>query len=114
MPSSRERVLAFRSSFANRELADLVAATRSDSLTAAAGAARLRRNDYDWHPISSALSTRALVFQGTQDAPPSWTGEELATVIPQARLTLVPDSGHMPFWEAPETFSPAVESFLLA
>jgi pimeloyl-ACP methyl ester carboxylesterase len=39
-------------------------------------------------------------------------GEELARLISEARLTLVPDSGHMPFWEAPETFFPAVKSFL--
>jgi pimeloyl-ACP methyl ester carboxylesterase len=26
----------------------------------------------------------------------------------------VPHSGHMPFWEAPEVFFPAVESFLAA
>jgi pimeloyl-ACP methyl ester carboxylesterase len=41
-------------------------------------------------------------------------GEELATVLPQAWLTLIPGSGHMPFWEAPERLFPAVETFLLA
>ena len=32
----------------------------------------------------------------------------------KARLTLIPGSGHKPFWEAPEVFFPAVKSFLLA
>jgi proline iminopeptidase len=104
----------YRSWFAERELAELFVPPRSDSLTGAAVAASLRRNGYDWRSILSALSTPALVFHGTEDALPSRVGKELATVIPQARLTLVPDSGHMPFWEAPETFFPAVESFLLA
>ena len=104
----------YRAWFANRDLAELFAAPRSDSLTGAAGAAALWRNGYDWRPILSALSTPALVFHGKEDALPSWVGKELAAVIPQARLTLIPDSGHMPFWEAPETFFPAVESFLLA
>lgn len=104
----------YRSWFANRELAELFAPPRSDSLTGAAVAAQLRRHGYDWRPILSALSTPALVFHGTQDALPIWVGEELATVIPRARLTLIPDSGHMPFWEAPETLFPAVETFLLA
>jgi pimeloyl-ACP methyl ester carboxylesterase len=39
--------------------------------------------------------------------------EELARLI-HAQLTPIPYSGHMPFWEAPETFFPAVESFLVA
>jgi proline iminopeptidase len=103
-----------RPRLANRDLAALFVPPRSDSLTWAAFAAQLRRNGYDWRPILSALSAPALVLHGTEDAPPSWVGKELATVIPQARLTLIPDSGHMPFWEAPETFFPAVESFLLA
>jgi pimeloyl-ACP methyl ester carboxylesterase len=77
-------------------------------------AAQLRRDGYDRRPILSALSTPALVFHGTEDALASWVGEELATVVPRARLTLIPDSGHTPFWDAPEAFFRAVESFLLA
>jgi pimeloyl-ACP methyl ester carboxylesterase len=104
----------YRGWLANRELAELSLPPRSDSLTGAAVGAQLPRDGYDWRPIPSALSTPALVFQGTQDALPNWVGEELATVVPEARLTLIPDSGHMPFWEAPETLFPAAESFLLA
>ena len=104
----------YQSWFANRELAELFAPPRSDSLTGAAVAAQLRRNGYDRRAILSALSTPALVFHGTEDVPPSWVGKELAAVSPQARLTLIPDSGHMSFWEAPETFFPAVELFPLA
>jgi hypothetical protein len=85
---------AYRSWFANRDLAELFAPPRSDSLTGAAVPAQLGRNGYDWRPVLSALSTPALVFHGTEDALPSWVGKELAAVIPRARLTLIPDSGH--------------------
>jgi pimeloyl-ACP methyl ester carboxylesterase len=37
---------------------------------------------------------------------------DLAAMMPHARLEFLPDSGHMPFWEAPGPFFQAVESFL--
>jgi pimeloyl-ACP methyl ester carboxylesterase len=104
----------YRTWFANRDLAELFVPPRSDSLTGTAIAADVWRNGYGWHPIPSALSAPALVLHGTEDALPSRVGKALATVGPQARLTLIPDSGHMPFLAAPETFFPAVESFLPA
>jgi pimeloyl-ACP methyl ester carboxylesterase len=108
MPSACERFVAFRHSLSGRP------PLRSDSLTGAA-IGRKRRNDGDdWRPISSALSAPALVFHGTQDALAIGVGEDLARLTLEAWLTLVPDSGHKPFWEAPETFSPAAGSFLLA
>jgi proline iminopeptidase len=104
----------YRAWFANRELAELFRPPRSDSLTGAAIAARLRREGYDWRPILRALPSPTLVFHGTEDALPTGVAEELVRLLPQARLTLIPGSGHMPFWEQPEAFFPAVESFLLA
>jgi pimeloyl-ACP methyl ester carboxylesterase len=103
----------YRAWFANRELAELFAPPRSDSLTGAAIAARSRRDSHDWRPVLSALSAPALVFHGTEDPLPTGMAEGLARLI-HGRLTLIPYSGHIPFWEAPETFFPAVESFLLA
>jgi proline iminopeptidase len=104
----------YRAWFANRELAELFTPPRSDSLTGAAVAARLRREGYDWRPALRALSIPTLVFHGTEDALPPRVAEELAAVLPQARLTLIPGSGHMPFWEVPEAFFAAVDAFLLA
>ena len=39
---------------------------------------------------------------------------ELSALLPHARLTLIPDAGHMPFWEAPERFFSVVSDFLAA
>jgi proline iminopeptidase len=104
----------YRAWFANPELARLFKPPRSDSLTGAAIAARLRREGYDWRPALRALSGPTLVFHGTEDALPTWVAEGLAELLPQARLALLPGAGHMPFWEAPEAFFAAVDSFLLA
>jgi proline iminopeptidase len=104
----------YRAWFANRELAELFTPPRSDSLTGATVAARLRRDGYDWRPVLRALSIPTLVFHGTEDALPTGVAEGLAELLPQARLTLIPGSGHMPFWESPETFFAAADSFLLA
>jgi pimeloyl-ACP methyl ester carboxylesterase len=104
----------YRAWFANRELAELFAPPRSDSLTGAAIAACLRRNGYDWRPALRALSIPTLVLHGTEDALPTGVAKELAGLLPKARLTLIPGSGHMPFWEMPEAFFAAVDSFLLA
>ena len=77
-------------------------------------AARLRREGYDWRPILRALSVPTLVMHGERDALPTRVGEELAALLPQAWLALIPGAGHMPFWEAPEQFFATVESFLTA
>jgi pimeloyl-ACP methyl ester carboxylesterase len=34
------------------------------------------------------------------------------SILPHARLELVRDAGHMPFWEAPERFFSLVDAFL--
>ena len=39
---------------------------------------------------------------------------ELVALLPRAQRQLVPHSGHMPFWEAPEVFFSSVDSFLAA
>ena len=74
--------------------------------------ARLRREGYDWRPELRALSTPTLVIHGAQDVLPSAVSLEDAHTLPNARHVIVPSSGHMPFWEAPERFFPLVESFL--
>lgn len=98
--------------FADRQMAQLFTPPRSISLTGAAVAARLRREGYDWSGPTRAIEADALVVHGERDLLPASVAHDLAAMIPHARLELLPDSGHMPFWEAPGPFFRAVESFL--
>jgi proline iminopeptidase len=100
--------------FRDAELAQSFAPPKVTSVTGAAVLARLRREGYDWRARLSALSMPTLVIHGEDDALPAAVSAELAALLPRAERVLVPHSGHMPFWEAPEVFFPAVESFLAA
>jgi proline iminopeptidase len=111
--SSHSRAL-YPAWFADRSLAELFTPPRATSVTGAAVAARLRREGYDWTLLLSALRIPTLVIQTERDLLPSWAGRELAEVVPQAKLVTLPESGHMPFWEAPERLFALVESFLTA
>ncbi len=84
------------------------------SVTGATIAARLRREGYDWRAQLRALSAPALVIHGERDALPAAVALELVELLPRARHTLLPDAGHMPFWEAPERFFSVVDAFLAA
>lgn len=98
--------------FADRALAELFSPPRATSITGAAVAARLRREGYDWRPQLSALRAPVLVIAGERDLLPLKSARELADTLPAARLEVIPGSGHMPFWEAPERFFALVDSFL--
>ena len=98
--------------FSDRELAALFNPPRSDSRTGAAVASRLRRDGYDWRAALADLSVPTLVMHGEDDLLPPAVARALVQLLPNARLALVPGAGHMPFWEAPETFFPLVEQFL--
>src|SRR6185437_13214143 len=69
---------------------------------------------YDWRAILRALSTTTLVLHGEQDVLPPAVSLEDARILTNARHVVVPASGHMPFWEAPERFFALLESFLRA
>lgn len=100
--------------FADRGLAGFFTPPRAISLTGAAVLARLRREGYDWRDRLRALRAPTLVLHAEQDPLPDSAARELAELIPDARLAPVPESGHMPFWEAPRRFFALVESFLAA
>jgi proline iminopeptidase len=100
--------------FRDPELAQSFAPPKVTSVTGAAILARLRRDGYDWRARLSALSVPTLVIHGEDDVLPLAVSVELAALLPRAKRVLVPHSGHMPFWEAPQVFFPAVESFLAA
>jgi proline iminopeptidase len=100
--------------FADPQLSQAFTPPRAASRTGAAIVARLRREGYDWTDLIRAIEARTLVLHGELDPLPSTEARQLSALIPDARLVLIPECGHMPFWEAPETFFLLVESFLTA
>ena len=80
--------------------------------TGAAILARLRSEQYDWRDVVRGLSLPSLIIHGAQDPLPVETSRQLASSIPSATHVVIPDAGHMPFWEAPDVFFPTVEAFL--
>jgi proline iminopeptidase len=100
--------------FADRELASRFTPPEALSETGSAVLGRLRREGYDWRAILRALSTTTLVLHGEQDVLPPAVSLEDARILTNARHVVVPASGHMPFWEAPERFFALLESFLRA
>jgi proline iminopeptidase len=106
--------VVYRAWFADPELASSFAPPTVTSDTGAAILARLRRDGYDWRARLRALSVPTLVIHGEEDALPVAVSSELVALLPRAQRHLVPHSGHMPFWEAPDVFFPVVDSFLAA
>ena len=104
----------YSSWFADSDLARSFAPPKVTSDTGSAILARLRREGYDWRPRLRALSVPTLVIHGEDDALPVAVSAELVALLPRAQCQLVPHSGHMPFWEAPDVFFSVVDSFLAA
>lgn len=98
--------------FADRDLATMFAPPRHESASGAAVAARLRKDGYDWREPIAGITASTLVVHGAQDLLPVRVATELSTLISGARLVLIEDSGHMPFWEQPAEFFSAVTGFL--
>jgi proline iminopeptidase len=98
--------------FADAELAAMFSPPRSASRTGAAVSARLRREGYDWRHVLADLNVATLVIHGEQDVLPVEVASQTTALLPHARLTLIPEAGHMPFWEAPQAFFPTVDAFL--
>lgn len=103
-----------RAWFADPSLAATLPTPKATSATGSAVVARLRREGYDWRALLRALSTPTLVLHGERDALPPEVAFELAELLPRASVVLLPDAGHMPFWEAPERFFGEVGDFLSA
>ena len=98
--------------FADPSLAAMFSPPRSESATGAAVAARLRGEGYDWSARLCAVSVPTLVIHGERDLLPVSVAREIVATLRNARLEIIPDSGHMPFWESPELFFTLTESFL--
>jgi proline iminopeptidase len=80
--------------------------------TGASVLARLRAQHYDWRDVLGNISVPTLVVHGKLDPLPVETSSQLVQAIPAATHAVIPDAGHMPFWEAPDVFFPIVEQFL--
>ena len=100
--------------FADPALVTLMPVPSSASLTGATIAARLRRDGYDWSDRLRDPGIPTLVVHGANDLLPATMAEHTVAHLRTARLALIPDAGHMPFWEAPDTFFPLVRDFLNA
>jgi proline iminopeptidase len=100
--------------FADPSFATYFTPPEAASPTGAAVLARLRGEGYDWREQLRALSTPTLVLHGERDALAVAVAIELNILLPRARLTLIPDAGHMPFWEAPERLFHVIDDFLAA
>jgi proline iminopeptidase len=100
--------------FAQPDLAQTFKPQPARSTTGAAVAAALRRDGYNWRREVGAIGAASLVIQGVLDLVPTSVGHEVAALLPGARLELIPGCGHMPFWEAPESFFKLVDTFLNA
>ena len=85
---------------------------RSESQTGAAVASQLRGQGYDWTALLRAVSVPTLVIHGDRDLLPVSVAQEIVATLGNARLEIIPDAGHMPFWESPELFFALTESFL--
>ncbi len=106
----------FPASFADQHFARQVAPPLGTSVTGAAVAARLRRDGYDWSDRLRDLRCPTLVLHGAADVLPlseaARTAAHLVEAGCSARVMPIADAGHNPFWEAPDAFFAAVQTFL--
>ena len=68
--------------------------------------------EYDLLPKLRQLRIPALIVEGAQSIPTLDSVHAWAESMPNARLLLIPESGHFPQVEQPRYFFPAVENFL--
>jgi len=69
--------------------------------------------EYDVRPQLRQLRMPAFVIEGEKSIPSTIaSARAFADALPNAKLLLVPDSGHYPQVERPDVFFPAVHAFL--
>ena len=75
---------------------------------------RESRSDPDMTALLPAISAETLLVWGRQDGlVPVEQGEALRSALPNARLTLIDNCGHLPMAEKPETFNRLVRDFMV-
>jgi 3-oxoadipate enol-lactonase len=105
------RVLSPSASAAARDRArEIVLGRDSEDLIAAVGAIRDRSDSTE---TAGTMSVPALVVVGEDDAVVSLAdATALANALPDGRLRAVPQAGHVPPLERPESFAAIVSAFL--
>src|SRR5262249_7174700 len=68
--------------------------------------------DYDWRSGAARLGAPTLVVHGARDVLPEAASREWASILPNSRLLVIPDAGHLPYADQPEIFYSAVGEFL--
>jgi pimeloyl-ACP methyl ester carboxylesterase len=69
---------------------------------------------FDLRPLLPKITAETLVLTGELDPWGAGAAAELESLIPDARVVVLPELGHMPWVEDPERFHSAVLSFLLS
>ena len=69
--------------------------------------------DFDFRPDLPRLDGPTLVISGRHDIfnPPE-EGEQIARLLPRARLEVFEHSGHLLSWEEPEHYVEVIRTFL--
>jgi proline iminopeptidase len=67
---------------------------------------------YDLRPTLDGVSAPVLVIHGTDDLQSEAASRLYADAYPNAVFTVIPEAGHFPFEQQPETFAEAVSDFL--
>lgn len=98
--------------FADGDMPTRFALPKRLNQTGSSVLARLRAQHYDWRHELRNISVPVLVIHGELDPLPVETSRQIAATLSAVSHVVIPDAGHMPFWEAPDVFFPAVESFL--
>ncbi len=98
--------------FHDGELGAMFSPPLARSETGAAIVARLRRDGFDWREASARIRARTRLIHGASDMIPVAQAERTAAIIPGAQLRLIPEAGHMPFWEQPQLFFTVAEECL--
>jgi len=70
------------------------------------------QGNFDWTGDFGELAVPTLGIHGAEDPVPLEGSEEWIRCLPDARLMVFEEAGHMPWIERPERFFPAVERFL--
>ncbi len=67
---------------------------------------------FDFRSEIRTITAPTLILHGARDGTPVAAAEELSELIPDARLVVFADVGHLPHVEAPEKFSRHIDEFL--
>ncbi|HXE60077.1 MAG TPA: alpha/beta fold hydrolase [Gemmatimonadaceae bacterium] len=68
--------------------------------------------DYDLRNALSTVRCPTLVIHGRQDPIPLESSEAVTQALPNARLVVIDESGHVPYVEAPDVLFAAIRRFL--